>query len=125
MMLKRGDTFLMGPEGKLHLHIIVTDPTPQQEVVLAPLTTIRPTTFEKFIKLDVGDHPFIKHPSAIACSFARIALLHHLQLLVDQRSVKLREPLTAEIVQRIAAGLLESDFTENGVKHLLREVLGY
>ena len=40
---------------------------------------------------------------------------------LDERSIKLKEPMNATLVSRICEALIESDFTPNGVRHLLRE----
>lgn len=121
MTFSRGDTFLMGPLDEYHLNVVVTDPTANGEVVIVPVTTLRPRTRDRLFILNEGDHPFIKHPSAIACSFAQISLLGRLLALAASKTILPREPLPKDLAQRIAEALLESDFTENGVKHFLRE----
>lgn len=121
-MLAVGTTFLLGASEDLHLHVIVAGPTVQREVVLASITTLRPTTFDRLLILRQGDHPFIRHDSAVACSYSQVVRLPDLQLKLDQRSIKLREPMQPDIVRRIRDALIESDFTPNGVRAVLREL---
>lgn len=122
-MLQIGSTFLLGSDDDiLHLHVIVAGPTTQKEVVLASITTLRTTTFDRLLILREGDHPFLRHDSAVACAFAQIVRLPDLQLKLDQRSIRLKEPMDAALVRRIRAALIESDFTPNGVLAVLREL---
>jgi hypothetical protein len=121
-MLAVGSTFLFGNDDALHLHVIIAGPTPQREVVLASITTLRPSTFDRLLILKAGDHPFIKHDSAVACAYAQIVRLPDIQLRLDERAIKLKEPMDAALVKRIRDALIESDFTPNGVRAVLREL---
>ncbi len=58
--------------------------------------------------LKSGDHPFIEHESVIA---------------IRNDTAKQREPISRELLTRVQAGLLDSDFTPNGVRQYFREVM--
>jgi len=120
-MFKRGDTFLMGPIDEYHLHVVVADPNSSGELVIAPITTLRPRTPDRLLILQPGDHPFVKHASAIACNFAQITTVSKLEELLASGRILPREAMEQSLVGRITAALIESDFTENGVKFFLKE----
>ena len=75
-----GDAFFLDDEesSKEHLHIVLTKPNADDEVITVPICT-RYRWSEVLVCLEVGDHPFIRHPSVVAYRYARIqkcALIH-------------------------------------------------
>jgi hypothetical protein len=120
-----GDCFLAGneEEEKLHLRIIATPPEPDGCVIVVSVTTRRRTS-ETLVKLQPGDHPFIRQESTVAYRYAEITWLQNINAAIASGAAKAREPISAELLRRIQDGLLESDFTPNGVRHFAKEVLG-
>lgn len=62
-----GDTLIIPAPGTSldsHLWIVLSDPTLDHFVLLVNLTSYRPDKDDACI-LDVGDHPFIRHPSCV------------------------------------------------------------
>jgi hypothetical protein len=119
-----GDTFLAGEdeEEKLHLHIVLTPPTADGEIVVVSLTTRRRYS-ETLVILREGDHPFIQHESVIAFTYSEITSVTRIQQAIASGKARKREPLSMELLRRIQTGLLDSDFTPNGVRQFVRDVL--
>jgi mRNA-degrading endonuclease toxin of MazEF toxin-antitoxin module len=121
-MLNRGDTFLTGDEqdDTLHLWIVLTPPS-EGEVVTVSVTTRRRRS-ETLIELHPGDHPFIVHDSVIAYSYARIRTVEEIEVAVASGAAWLREPVSPEVLERVCKGLIESDFTPNGIRNFYKSL---
>ena len=66
-----GQTFLVLAEGG-HLWVVVTPPFgPEGDFIMVNMTTLRSSTRDRSCLLDVGDHPFIRHATAIFYGDAR------------------------------------------------------
>lgn len=122
-MLRCGDTFLTGDgdEDNFHLWIIVTPPT-QGEVVTVCLVSMNKRT-ERLVGLKVGDHPFVKHDSAISYNFSKIRTVADIEAMLDNGFANAKEPMAPEVLRRIQAGVVDSDFTPNGVRAYYRQVM--
>jgi hypothetical protein len=119
-----GDTFLADDlnEDNLHLWIIVT-PATEGEVVTVCLVTAHKRS-ERLVVLNKGDHPFIRHESVIAYRHSVIRTVGDIEESLKNGLAKARDPVSAELLKRIQNGLLESDFTPNGVRAYYRSVMG-
>jgi hypothetical protein len=122
-MLNCGDTFLTGDgvEDNFHLWIVIT-PANEGEVVTACVVTAHKRS-ERLVVLNQGDHPFIQHESVIAYLHSKIRTVPDLEELLNKGIAKKRDPVSLELLKRIQAGLVESDFTPNGVRAYYREVM--
>jgi hypothetical protein len=69
-----------------------------------------------------GDHPFIVRDSVIAYSYARIRTVEEIEVAVASSAAKLREPVSPELLTRVCNGLMDSDFTPNGVRHFYKSI---
>ena len=118
-----GDTFLTGDEedDDYHLWIIITPPY-EDEVVTVSVTTRRKRS-ETLVVLQAGDHPFLRHESVIPYAFARIRNISDIAAAISNDMAKKRETASKVLLNRAQAGLLESDFTPNGVKSFFKEVM--
>lgn len=116
-MLNCGDTFYAADteDDEPHLCIVITPPE-AGDVVVVSVTTRRRKS-ETLVRLEVGDHPFIKHSSVIAYAYSRIRSVDEIELAIKSGNAKMREPVSSELLRRIRAGLRDSDFTPNGVRH--------
>lgn len=123
-MLKCGDTFLTGDgdEDNFHLWVIVTSPS-EGEVVTVCMVTARKKT-ERLVQLAPGDHPFVKHNSAIAYGFSKIRTVADIESLFANGSAYPKEPMAPHVLSRIQAGVIDSDFVPNGVRAFYLAVLG-
>ena len=121
-MLSRGDTFLTGDEedDTLHLWIVLTPPS-EGEVVTVSVTTKRRRS-ETLVELHSGDHPFIVHDSVIAYSYARIRTVEEIEVAVGSGAARLRELISRVLLERICNGLLDSDFTPNGIRQFYKSI---
>jgi len=116
-MLSCGDTFYAGDseDDEPHLSVVITPPD-QGEVITVTITTKRQRS-ESLVKLNVGDHPFIKWQSVVNYAYARIRTVEEIETAIQSGNAKQREPVTEELLKRIRLGLRDSDFTPNGVRH--------
>jgi hypothetical protein len=112
-----GDTFMLEDEDEAgeHLHVILTNPSLADEIVTACICTRRRWT-ESLVIVQPGDHPFIRHESAVPFRFSVITTTSAIQNAVSRGQARLKEPASPELVRRIIAGLLDSDFTPPGVR---------
>jgi len=125
-MLNCGDTFLIDDEEgyERHLWIVITPPTEDEdEVVIVSITTLRQYS-ETLVKLHQGDHSFIKHESVIAYSHAMVVAVEYIETAIKNGTAERTDPVTAALLNRVQAGLVESDRTPNGVKYFYRSVMG-
>jgi hypothetical protein len=122
-MLDCGDTFLTGDgdEDNFHLWIIITPPT-EGEVVTVCLVTARKGS-ERLVVLNQGDHPFVRRESVIAYAHSKIRAIEDIRELLKRGLARRREPVSFPLLKRIQAGLLESEFTPNGVLFYYRSVM--
>lgn len=80
-----------------HLWFVLTDPDPDRNsMVLVMLVTVKPHT-DRTVQLNVGDHPFVRHESAVS----------------------------ADLLTRVRAGLLASARTPNDVVEYCRPMFTY
>jgi hypothetical protein len=123
-MLSCGDCFLAGHEDddKLHLRIVATPPTADGCFIAVSVTSLRRNS-ETLVTLRAGDHPFIQHDSVIAYRYSEICWVASIEAAIASGTARLREPLDPQHLAKIQAGLRDSDFTPNGVRHFAREVL--
>ena len=121
--LKCGDTFLTGDgnEDNFHLWIVLTSPN-EGEVVTVCLVTAHKRS-ERLVVLNKGDHPFVQHESVIAYGFSQIRSVEDIQELLRSGAAKPRDPVSPELLKKIRAGLVDSDFTPNGVRAYYRLVM--
>lgn len=124
-MLSCGDCFLAGEdeEEKLHLRVIATPPAADGCVVVVSVTTLRRNS-ESLVLIDVGDHPFIRHKSTVSFRYAEINWISAIEAAISTGSAKHRGKVDGLLLKRIQNGLIESDFTPNGVRHFAKEILG-
>jgi hypothetical protein len=122
-MLECGDTFLTGDDEDegYHLWIVLTPPS-EGEVVTVSVTTLRKRS-EKLVVLQAQDHPFIEHPSVIAYTYSRIRTVQDIEAALANGTAKRREPASRELLEKVRAGLVDSDFTPNGVRHFYNDVM--
>jgi len=121
--LSCGDTFLTGDgdEDNFHLWVILTEPSEGEVVTACVVTAIKRS--ERLVLLNIGDHPFVQHESVISYRFAKIRLVEDIERMLAQGTAKRREPVSPELLNRIQTGLIDSDFTPNGVRNYFRSFL--
>lgn len=98
-----------------HLWFVLTDPDPDREwMVLVMLVSERPHT-DRTVRLDSGDHPFIRHTSAVDFGTATYAPATKLEEALASGRATLAADMSAELLARVRTGLLASARTPNAV----------
>jgi hypothetical protein len=122
-MLGLGDTFMLPKPGgaKEHLWALVTAPDPQTgEAIMVNLTTQRPHSDTTTV-LRPGEHPFVVRPTVVFYADARLVPVSLLEDGLRRGIARNHEPLSAEILRRIQAGLQASPFTPEKIKRTFLE----
>jgi hypothetical protein len=101
-----------------HLWFVLTDPDPQAMVVVM-LVSVKPHT-DRTLHLDQGDHPFIRHPSAVDFGTARYVPAGKLEAALASGRAELHSDMSATLLGRVRAGLLASSRTPNEIADYCR-----
>jgi hypothetical protein len=97
---------------KKHLFFVVTDKCGQGQHLAVPMATCRPNAFyDPACEIAAGEHEFAKVKSHIMYSRAQRLKHDEIAKLVAGSVYFERPDCTAELMIRIEAGLLASDFT--------------
>ena len=124
MNVSCGDTFLIEDEEGYDCHLwIILTPVTEGEVVIVSVTTERRRS-ETLVKLNSGDHPFIKHPSVIAFAYSKVVTVESIETAIRNGVAKSRESASQTLLKKAQSGLLESDRTPHDVKHLYKVFMG-
>lgn len=103
--MKAGDTFRPADRSvDIHLWVIIFDPDLDPSKVLIVSLTTFTAKKESVCLLDVGDHPFIRHPTCVAYNFAKAPSVAQLEKAKDLGLLIPDDPVSAEILQRIREG---------------------
>jgi hypothetical protein len=112
------NTYEDGTE-KAHLFIVITEAVKKTDkIILVPLCSIQPNLhYDKTIILEPGEHDFIKEPTYVDYSSARVVTSDVLDGLIVKKQAKNRPPKMDEIlVNRIRNGILNSRETPNFIR---------
>ena len=121
-----GATLLM-PSGNAgdHLHIVLNDPQPfagygqHPCVLLVNLSSVREDIpYDATCVLEPGAHAFVQQQSFVFYRYARIEQGAHILRLAEQGVFKPHEPMSAETLQEINAGLYDSPHTKREFKRM-------
>lgn len=103
-----------------HLWFVLTDPDPERDwLVLVMLVTVKEHT-DRTLHLDVGDHPFVRHPSAVDFGTAKYAPAAKLEDALSSGRAMLAEDMSAALLARVRAGLMVSGRTPNDIAEYCR-----
>lgn len=98
-----------------HLWFVLTDPDPAtRQVVIVMLVSERAHT-DRTVRLDVGDHPFIRHASAVDFGTARYAPVSKLEAALAKNVASLDADMSDSLLTRLRQGLLRSSHTPNDI----------
>jgi hypothetical protein len=111
-----GDTFVVDDddESKEHLHVILTPPSLADEVITVSIST-RQRWSETLVCLQTGEHPWINRESVVSYRFAAIRTCASISAAVAAGKARQKATASPLLVQKILAGLIDSDFTPPGV----------
>ena len=116
MPLKVSDTFFMSGTGGVanpagaHLMVCV-GMTLDGGALIVPIVS-RHDYSDTSCLIEVGDHPFIKHPSCAAYDFVRKISLASINADIASGMIKTRESVSAEVLTRLQVGIVTSDEIE-------------
>jgi hypothetical protein len=108
-MMSPGDTFLIPTPpyyNVSHLFIVLAVQESSQMALIVNITSER--LCEGTCPLNVGDHPFITHPSVIDYAHARIQKISNLEKSLKNEVIKSRQPVNKDLLLRIQKGALDS-----------------
>jgi hypothetical protein len=98
-----------------HLWFVLTDRNPDRNsMVLVMLVTVKMHT-DRTLHLHVGDHPFVRHESAVDFGTATYVPAEKLQEALASGRATLAADMSADLLARVRAGLLASARTPNDV----------
>ena len=119
-MLNCGDALLIPAPGlgNTHLWVVITAPDPR--CIIVNLTTLR-LNRDQTVVLQAGDHPFVKHQTAVLYSDARIVDANALEAQVLARTAQLHQPCPVPTLRLIQAGITASPYTPRKVEEFFRE----
>ncbi len=105
------------PGAEPHLWLVLTDPagTPES-VVMVMLRSAKEYTDPTLI-LDVGDHPFIKHPTSVHYSTAQRFSVSQISNALQKGECTLERDMSPNLLGRARKGLLLSPYTVNALRN--------
>lgn len=110
--MKCGDTFLLydgeDQNSKPHLHLVISEPDGHGQCVLVSITTRRAKS-DTMVCLNIGDHPFITHPSVITYAYSKLLTTSKLIQMIDDGEATPKEQASEQLVSRAQQGMLETD----------------
>ena len=121
--MKAGDTYrftrLPGKKTDIHLWVIISDPSlDDQKVLSINLTTHRPWKDGSCI-IYPGEHPFVRHDTCIWYIEPRTTPLADLVSQLRAGLIAADEPVSGPLLERIRKGGCHSLSMPNGAKRIL------
>jgi hypothetical protein len=112
-----GDTFMIEDEDGCdeHLHVVLTTPSLAGEVVTASISTRRRRS-EVLVCVHPGEHPFVTSESIVPYRFSAIRSCAAIEASVKCGRARPKSKASPELVRRMQAGLVDSEFTPPGVR---------
>jgi hypothetical protein len=104
-----------------HLWVVVTPPI-HGEVVILNITSLKSHSDHTVI-IDIGDHPFIRHPSIVYYADATLTQATNLQQAIDSGMFQTHKDFSSDALARIQAGIFISDFTPIKIRKYCEHVL--
>ena len=107
---------LMPVNPALHLFTIMNDPCPRKECLVVMVTSIYPNRkYDDACVLNVGDHPFISHPSYMLYRMAETLQAARISTRIGQKYYIPRDDFSPPVFRRIVDGLYESEETKGRI----------
>jgi hypothetical protein len=113
-----GQTFLPVDGADDHLWIVISDTTQDpDELVIVCLLSWRPYHDQACV-LHAGEHPFIKHDTCVNYPGALFASREILEARVAEGKIKLKAPISADLLKKIRDSAGDSDMPGKYLKKL-------
>lgn len=125
-MASAGDTFILRGSGQRspHLWVLLWGPIGPADAFLAvSFTTLEPYKDGTCI-VHVGEHPFIRHPTCVMYSDTRRITQEKLNAAFNSRAAVKQDPVSAELLDRVRAGLFASGYTPHSIIEMARDEFG-
>jgi len=121
-LIRAGRSFLLesSPGEGYHLWFILTDPVEPGGRVVAVMLRTQERYTDATVVLNIGDHPFVKHPSSVDYSSANFFLVPRIKRAIEKGRCNLKEDLSRAVLERIQKGLSASQHTPNSIKAYCR-----
>ena len=115
--IRAGRSFTVPGPGpnQAHLWIVLTDPDPSDDKVVAVMVVSEKPHTDKTITLNVGDHPFFQRASNIDYGSAKHFPRVKLENQVNGRG-KLRQDVSPALLEKARAGIFRSSRCPNYIK---------
>ena len=126
MPARAGDTFLLtrGTGEVPHPWVILWGPAGAARAFLAVhLTTLRAHSDRSCI-LTAGEHPFVHHETAVSCGAVQRWTDEKLAELAARGIAKPRQPISAQVLERLRAGFFGSQRTPHALRRMAVEEFG-
>ncbi len=108
---------------KPHLWVAITAPDADHMIVIVSLTTLRFDRDQTTI-LQPGDHPFVRHETAVLYSDTRIVDAQRVESMLQDGMALRHQPCPAETLLLIQQGALVSPFTPRKIIQFCRRAWG-
>lgn len=117
--MKIGDTFVLRLPNKIpHLWIIISDPTPNHEIVIVNLTT-EDLSSDNTCTIAHGDHPFIKHESVVAYYYARLISVDKIAEWKTKNYFESWPSIKHPLLRKIQLGAIQSEYTPQKIQTII------
>lgn len=100
-----------GNPGGSHLMVCLAANRPENKAIIVPIVSLRNNSDTSCV-LNMGDHPFIRHPSCADYAFIRAIPLAKIDDDVARGDVVLQAPVSRKLLVRLQVGLIKSDEVE-------------
>ncbi|MEZ0020055.1 hypothetical protein ABIE76_004702 [Sinorhizobium fredii] len=103
----------LGPVNEVHhLFAVMNNPCAEHQCLIINITSIKPNkSYDPTCALDVGEHPFIQHPSYVLYRMAQTSRWAHIGKMVDLNYYLTRDDWGDEVFTRITQGIYDSEDT--------------
>jgi hypothetical protein len=123
MLLRKKNSLLIPSGSAKHLFVVVSDVCPDGCHLLVNFSTIREGVYyDTACEVKTGEHPFIKSPSYIAYSYAKIERADDLIARVKSSFFILQEDVSEGLFDRICRGIIKSSHISKMKKEYYKKV---
>ncbi len=116
-----GRCFVLFGVPKPHFWIVLTDPVGDPPAVIAVMLVSEKAHTEKTLVLDVGDHPWIDHRTAVDFGSAQRWLVDSMIRASAKSHCGMEADASPKLLEQVRQGLLESSHTVDWLRDLCRE----
>jgi hypothetical protein len=124
-----GETFRIKEVGSPHHHLYVILGSDPQRLIAVRLNSVTALT-DQTVTLTVGDHPFVRHDTAVSYDAMRdmdVSKLAELERLSADSAAPMFEwgdPCSAELLGRLRCGAFRSERSTPRITKMLSSMLG-